>query len=146
MRDAIDAEESCLACDGLEAAHGAQSKIHDPPSPKTPPKRERSPSHDVPESQSYRNRKRAAKRRQKVEQFGHAASERTVFEHVQLADPINSSLKLSSLPVDASGYSALRLKEDPGQKERDYSLSELLGLGFRYVEWDGRWGFSQLKP
>jgi hypothetical protein len=106
-----------------------------------PSKRLRSPSPELlaaPLAQSHRNKKRAKRRREKAEQKGHQASERTLLEHVQLADPISASLQAAALPADSSGYGALRLKESMEEKEQQYTLADLQALGFQYIEWDGK--------
>ena len=91
---------------------------------------------------SYRNRKRQLKRDRKTEVNGHASTERTLFEHVQLADQMETHMSASSLPSAAGAYSALRLTEDLKQMQKEYTLEELLGDGFELIEWNGRCAFN----
>ena len=133
IQDAVAVEED--AYDDLEAATCAFDESS------SSAKRPHSTSPTPTRGQSHRNRKRAKKRQDKVKSQGHQASDHTLFEHVQLADEFNIELNLRSLPADASGYSALKLDLAPEESERDYSLRELIELGFKIVEWDGRYAY-----
>ncbi|KAF9035951.1 hypothetical protein BJ165DRAFT_642156 [Panaeolus papilionaceus] len=87
--------------------------------------------------QSTRNRKRAERRKRKLETNGHAASSVTIFEHVQLADAVDLSYNASSMPANRGAFSAKFLAESQAERERPYSLQELKEMGFTVVEWDG---------
>ena len=91
---------------------------------------------------SYRNRKRKLKRIRETEVNGHVSTERTLFEHVQLADPMETHMSASTLPTAAGAYSALRLTEDLKQMQKEYTLEELLDDGFELIEWNGRCAFN----
>ncbi|KAF8150125.1 hypothetical protein B0H34DRAFT_732626 [Crassisporium funariophilum] len=73
----------------------------------------------------------------RIAKEGHAPTERTIFEHVQLSTPVETTLHAESLPSALGAYSALRLRESAKVREKEYSLKELLNGGFRLVEWDG---------
>jgi hypothetical protein len=91
---------------------------------------------------SYRNRKRQLKRNRETEVNGHVSTERTLFEHVQLADPMETHISTSTLPSAADAYSALRLTEDLKQMQKEHTLEELLDEGFELIEWNGRCAFN----
>ena len=90
-------------------------------------------------SQTHRNKKRAAKRRKKVNKEGHIAKACTIFEHVQLADAVEAAIKLQALPVAKGAYSARSLARNRFDLVKEYTLAELDGLGFTVLAWDGRY-------
>jgi len=139
VQDAVAVEED--AYDDLETAMCAFDESS------SSAKRPRGIASALTTGQSHRNSKRAKKRQDKIKSQGHHASDHTLFEHVQLADEFHVDLNLRSLPVDASGYAALRLHLAREESERDYSLRELIELGFKIIEWDGRYaGRTYLRP
>jgi ribosomal protein L4 len=95
-------------------------------------------------SQTHRNKKRAAKRRKKVNEEGHTAKVRTIFEHVQLADAVEAAIKLQALPVAKGAYSARRLARNRFDLMKEYTLAELDGFGFTVLRWDGRYACKSL--
>ena len=90
-------------------------------------------------SQTHRNKKRAAKRRKKVNKEGHIAKALTIFEHVQLADAVEAAIKLQALPVAKGAYLACSLARNRFDLVKEYTLAELDGLGFTVLAWDGRY-------
>ncbi|KAF8163730.1 hypothetical protein B0H34DRAFT_696626 [Crassisporium funariophilum] len=131
VQRAVELDDTTAAVDDLEiATHGvaAAARVS---------KRPRTPSPEPQKPQSHRNKKRAAKRAAKIAKEGHAPTERTIFEHVQLSTPVETTLHAESLPSALGAYSALRLRESAEVREKEYSLKELLNGGFRLVEWDG---------
>jgi hypothetical protein len=92
----------------------------------------------APHRNTHRNKKRALKRRKKVIEEGHAATSRTLFEHVQLADSIDAALDLKALPAAKGAYSARRLIEGELNLKKEYTLEELNNLGITVLGWDGR--------
>ncbi|KAJ7736216.1 hypothetical protein DFH07DRAFT_779764 [Mycena maculata] len=79
--------------------------------------------------------RRKKKRLDQKQQQGHVPTTSTIREHVQPAAPVATDLDTSALP-------AARVKDTDkrhGSKVRR-SLSNLLGLGFQLVEWDGCYG------
>ncbi|KAJ7770870.1 hypothetical protein DFH07DRAFT_953867 [Mycena maculata] len=83
---------------------------------------------------------RRKSKRQKIKQASsHVPAASTIHKHVQPAIPLDTGLDTSTLPSAHGAYSA-KLKgpaeERHGSKVR-CSLANLLGLGFRLVEWDG---------
>jgi hypothetical protein len=69
---------------------------------------------------------------------GHTATSRTIFEHAQLADPIESSIKLQAFPVAKGGYSTRRLITDQLNSGKEYNIAELTDFGITTLAWDGR--------
>jgi hypothetical protein len=89
--------------------------------------------------QSHRNKKRALRRTTKVYDKGHTAKDRTLFEHVQLADAVAVKVDLRELPVAKGGYSARHLIADQLDLEKEYTPADLVDLGITILGWDGRY-------
>jgi hypothetical protein len=79
-----------------------------------------------------------------VDEEGHTAKARTVFEHVQLADAVQATIKLQALPVAKGAYSARSLARKRVDFAKEYTLAELGSLGFTVLEWDGRYACKNL--
>lgn len=91
-------------------------------------------------TQSRRNQKRAIKRRKKISEEGHSATNRTLFEHVQLADSLEVAIETNALRrtkrVQLPPY--LISSSSPLDLNREYSIDDLVSAGFRVFPWDGR--------
>ena len=100
----------------------------------------------VPQSvtSSHRDKKHALKRRKAVEDSRHTAKARTVFEHVQLADAVETTLQLQTLPVAKGAYSARSLVGCRNDSVREYTLVDLEGLGITVFRWNGRYACKSL--
>ncbi|KAJ7276989.1 hypothetical protein C8J57DRAFT_1061498 [Mycena rebaudengoi] len=119
------------------------------PQPLTGPHRRRpakpNPAQQIPQQsseqqpkQSPSNHRRAARRSKQLAKTGHIPSTETVAKHVQPAIPLATGLTASTLPAAFGAYCGKveDKKEKLGSKVRR-SLSNLLGLGFQLIEWDG---------
>ena len=87
-------------------------------------------------TQSYKNRKRREQRQSAVEAHGHTATPRMVFEHIQLADPVSSTLDVETLPATFGGYCGKTLDIPAIDRQRVYTLEELQReYGFQLLEY-----------
>ncbi len=86
-------------------------------------------------STPWRHKKRRKARAKKYAMEGHRPSSRTLELIRQTADPIHTSLATEALPSARGAYSALNFKES--ESEREYTVDELLALGFSEVPWEG---------
>ena len=93
---------------------------------------------DVPaRRQSHKNSKRREKRKKSIEEQGHVATKHMIFEHIQLADPIASTLDLKSLPAASGAYCGKTLDSTKIDRSRAYSSEELqCDHGFRLLEYN----------
>ncbi|KAJ7803236.1 hypothetical protein B0H14DRAFT_3487658 [Mycena olivaceomarginata] len=82
--------------------------------------------------------RRQAKRSRKKKGEGHVPSASTIHEHVKPATPLATGLDASTLPstFGACAGKVEGASEKYGSKVRR-SLPNLIGLGFRLVDWDG---------
>jgi hypothetical protein len=88
------------------------------------------------------NHRRAGKRRaqtaQQLSQNGHVAHAATIEAHVHRAVPLAAGFDASSLPAASGAYSAkVENKSERYGSKVQCSLTNLLGLGFQLVTWDG---------
>ena len=91
----------------------------------------------TPRKQSYKNIKRRENRQKSVEEHGHVATERMVFEHIQLAEPVATTLDLKSLPAASGGYCGKTLDSTPIDRKRAYTCEELhYDHGFTVLEYN----------
>ncbi|KAJ7706644.1 hypothetical protein B0H14DRAFT_3525961 [Mycena olivaceomarginata] len=83
-------------------------------------------------------RHNSVERRKQLSQNGHVAHAATIEVHVRRAVPLAAGFDASSLPAASGAYSAKveNKSERYGSKVRR-SLTNLLGLGFQLVTWDG---------
>lgn len=143
VQDAIDVDNFGVGFDDLES-----NLLPTPPPltekperfkrPRTPPTLPSTTSLIASNASSHRNKKRTLKRRKKVNEEGHIAKPRTIFEHVQLADAVDAAVQLQALPVANGGYSARFLVGNQFDLRKEYTLAELDDLGFTILGWDGR--------
>ncbi len=81
------------------------------------------------------HRKRRKVRVGKFAAKGHRPSERTAKMIREMAEPIHTRLVAEALPSAQGAYSALNFKEP--NADREYTIKELLALGFSEVPWEG---------
>jgi hypothetical protein len=77
-------------------------------------------------------------RRRMLAAAGHVPAASTVRTHIQPAVPLATSFNASALPTTLGAYAGK--VEDRAEKRGSKvqrSLSDLLGLGFRLITWDG---------
>lgn len=87
------------------------------------------------EKQSRGNWKRRKKRAAKYEESGHVPSQRTIDEVVAPSDSITTALEPEALPVKLGAYAAKNAAFSDAKRE--WTLPELLAMGFQLVKWDG---------
>ncbi|KAJ7080733.1 hypothetical protein B0H15DRAFT_953337 [Mycena belliarum] len=115
--------------------------VHPPPTPPSPPpsKRRRTAFDDMQEGktpQKRNHRKRKEKRARAFEHEGHDPRPSTLRKHVRagLADPPTQGL----LPAAYGAYTAKNADADEAWgSKKPRSLTELVGLGFHVVQWNG---------
>lgn len=136
VQEATDIENSGITFDDLE--NGLLAPLTQNPEPSSSKRSRTPPSLPSQSVQSHRNKKRALNRKKKVYEKGHTATSRTIFEHVQLADPIEATVDLQAFPVAKGGYSTRRFITDQLDLGKEYNVAELTDLGITILGWDGR--------
>ncbi len=81
------------------------------------------------------HRKRRKARAQKTAAEGHCPCEHTMRMIRETAEPIHTNLATEALPSAKGIYSALNFREPDAEQE--YTVNELLALGFSEVPWEG---------
>jgi hypothetical protein len=92
--------------------------------------------------------RRNNKRLRNLADTGHIPSPASVAAHVQCAVPLATELSTADLPAAFGAYSA-KVEDKSGKygSQVRRSLTDLIGLGFRIVEWDGMYApFAHIQP
>ncbi|KAF7362837.1 hypothetical protein MVEN_00633500 [Mycena venus] len=89
-------------------------------------------------SKTGSKRRKAEKRDRRIATEGHIPHTSTVREYVHGAEPLATSLDAATLPAAHGAYVAkIEQKGEKWGSKKCRSLLELLGLGFRLVQWNG---------
>ncbi|KAJ7157520.1 hypothetical protein C8R43DRAFT_1125210 [Mycena crocata] len=108
-----------------------------PPAPPSPPPPKRVRLDSVPGRNHHRHLKRRRVRDSDFDASGHLIKQSTLLAQVATSKSraLSAALDATTLPAAAGGYTA-KTGDKRGSKKRR-SLTEVLALGFKLVEWNG---------